>query len=214
MFYIYSITNILNGKKYIGQSSDPDKRYKAHLTNSSNSELKEDIKVHGSSLFEFEILDETEDPIDINYKEISYIEDFDPSKLYNCVSGGQLVNGSDSYICDICGEIKSSKFSYENKKEPYLREAGLILFRIEECSRLLQAIKFICHNCKMHDKGLSLCEDRETYPLSKILSQTALMDLVMNYNIPENIINSLIIVNGKLNIKMAYAYFTKRLGWT
>lgn len=36
------------------------------------------------------------------------------------------------------------------------------------------------------------------------------MDIVYCYNVPEEIIDKLIIVDGKINIKMAYAYFFKR----
>lgn len=58
--FIYKITNTINGKIYIGQTIQPDKRWTQHKTNAATNSPKMiisyAIKKYGSDVFEFEVI--------------------------------------------------------------------------------------------------------------------------------------------------------------
>lgn len=58
--YIYKLTNKINGKIYIGQTVQPDKRWTQHKTNAASNSPKMiisyAIKKYGNAAFEFEII--------------------------------------------------------------------------------------------------------------------------------------------------------------
>lgn len=100
MGIIYSFTNLINNKKYIGQSiNDDNSRYNNHIsavkheTNSEyNSPLHCAIRKYGIENFKYEILvkDITEIEL-LNNLEIYYIQKFDSQipNGYNIEAGGK-----------------------------------------------------------------------------------------------------------------------------
>ncbi len=54
---IYKITNVINGKAYIGQTCDPRKRFQEHKTRCHNKHLARAIGRYGIDSFEFEIIE-------------------------------------------------------------------------------------------------------------------------------------------------------------
>ena len=54
--YIYKITNNINGKVYIGQSKDPEDRFKQHKCCFGNSRLYTSMKSYGVDNFTMEVL--------------------------------------------------------------------------------------------------------------------------------------------------------------
>jgi hypothetical protein len=69
---VYQIKNLVNGKIFIGSSSDiPGKinsqKFQLSLGSHMNQELQNDYKLFGSDNFAFEILDYLEPKEDINY---------------------------------------------------------------------------------------------------------------------------------------------------
>lgn len=92
MIGIYKITNKINGKSYIGQSIDINKRWKEHKNTSSssnNNDLYKDFEKYGINNFTFEVLEEcTRQNLDI--KEIYWISQFNTYyNGYNKTLGGQ-----------------------------------------------------------------------------------------------------------------------------
>lgn len=99
MVGVYKITNLMNGKKYIGQSVDIRKRWNKHKTSPFNPNcdnydcpLYRAIRKYGidSFSFSFEIVEECLIE-ELNEKEIFWISSFDTtnvSKGYNLTLGG------------------------------------------------------------------------------------------------------------------------------
>lgn len=58
---IYKITNLFNGKVYIGQSIHIERRWKEHCFFSANSLIGKAIQKYGKQNFSFEILEEVQD---------------------------------------------------------------------------------------------------------------------------------------------------------
>jgi len=93
--YIYLITNLINTKKYIGQTiRDQDVRWNSHKSDSKNPKMviSYAIDKYGIDNFHFEVIDESANNIDeLNDLEEFYISFYDTFKShgYNMTSGGE-----------------------------------------------------------------------------------------------------------------------------
>lgn len=88
MIGIYCITNLQNGKRYIGQSGDILKRWKSHISDLKNGShrnrlLQNDFYETGVENFSFNILEELPDRILINEKEQYWINKLKTYLEYN-----------------------------------------------------------------------------------------------------------------------------------
>lgn len=106
-FYIYKITNKINGKIYVGKSKNPQSRYKRHLyiadkqvkKNNQFQPIHAAISKYGSENFSLDIIDECDSEIEIFTKEIYWIEHCKsnltkyPNFGYNLTNGGEGVAG-------------------------------------------------------------------------------------------------------------------------
>lgn len=95
MAYIYKITNIINNKSYIGQTSlSIEQRWKEHLyclkkPECINRPLYRAINKYGVENFKIEQIEECSDE-ELNEKEIFWIEYYDTfNSGYNCTIGGE-----------------------------------------------------------------------------------------------------------------------------
>jgi group I intron endonuclease len=88
MAYIYQITNLLNQKKYIGQTINPRRRFSQHSTVCSGMPISLAIIKYGVENFSFEIIEETDCP---NEREIFWIDFFNTyeGSGYNATRGGE-----------------------------------------------------------------------------------------------------------------------------
>lgn len=92
MIGIYRITNNINGKFYIGQSNNIERRWKEHCspTRYKTSHIPVEWAIHkyGKENFSFEVLEECS-PGDLNQKETWWIRRTNAIKRgYNCNEGG------------------------------------------------------------------------------------------------------------------------------
>ncbi len=84
MIGIYKIVNRTNGKTYVGQSVDIERRFAEHKTPKANGNdrLHNDIKTLGIDNFDFQVIELcTKD--ELNAKELHYIRSLNP--FYNCI---------------------------------------------------------------------------------------------------------------------------------
>ncbi len=95
MVGIYLIENKVNGKRYVGQSWDIEKRWRSHRNDEYNKHLKTAFKKYGIDNFEFRVLcelhNEEQTQERLNDLEIAYIDildTLDPTKGYNNREGG------------------------------------------------------------------------------------------------------------------------------
>lgn len=92
---IYKITNLINGKVYIGQSSNIERRFREHKSNSTSEHLRASIQLYGIDNFDFSILEIT-DIEDLDDRErywIQYYSSNDPEHGYNSTDDGESRRG-------------------------------------------------------------------------------------------------------------------------
>ena len=107
--YVYVITNLINNKQYVGQSKNPEQRFKQHCYHNKKnytSLISCAIQKYGKDNFKMEILYYGPE---YNEKEIYYI-----SKLntltpdgYNIATGGEkppYLHGTEIYFCKLTNE--------------------------------------------------------------------------------------------------------------
>lgn len=102
---IYKITNLINGKVYIGQTKNIKRRIREHqqeYSSSATSKIRNAILKYGIKNFKIEILEKDIE----NYNErekywISFYDSTDRNKGYNITIGGEeppIISGEDSYF--------------------------------------------------------------------------------------------------------------------
>jgi group I intron endonuclease len=100
MFYIYKITNKINGKIYIGKTKNVKSRWQKHIWVANNKKynrpLHNNIRKYGSQNFNIEIIDSYELEIDAFMAETKHILDYqsnDLTKGMNLTAGGEGPSG-------------------------------------------------------------------------------------------------------------------------
>lgn len=114
---IYKITNLINGKIYIGQSINIERRFLEHYRK-NGSLIDKDIQKIGKDFFTFEIIEECL-PSELNDKEIYWIKYYNSivPNGYNCTEGGNSFNNCYGYInqlllSQIINDIKNSELTF------------------------------------------------------------------------------------------------------
>jgi len=86
---VYAVTNLLNSKVYIGQSSNIRARLRQHRKVTTQSALSNDIKIYGAVNFSWKVLHESDSLSERHALECFWIAKTDSTKLgYNKATGG------------------------------------------------------------------------------------------------------------------------------
>lgn len=124
MYYIYRITNIVNGLFYIGRSQNPEKRLKQHKN--ENSVLGQAIRQFGLLHFTLDIIDQTEDWEEAHELERHYIETTGAIELgYNQIVGSAGFNEYTDETRRKMGDVhRGLPLSEETKRKISLAHRG------------------------------------------------------------------------------------------
>lgn len=132
---IYKITNLINGKVYIGQSIHIEKRWKEHCQDSANSLISKDIKKYGKENFLFEILEETKDISLLNSLEANYIKQYNsfwPAGYNIVIEDTQTRQQFNKYSIDtfesIVQDIKNNELSFQEIAKKYNLDTSTIYY--------------------------------------------------------------------------------------
>lgn len=86
---IYCITNLINGKQYVGQSIHVEERFIQHIEKESNSEIHNAIVKYGVKNFKFEVIVSCS-PEELDEQEVKFIRLLGTYENgYNQTRGGQ-----------------------------------------------------------------------------------------------------------------------------
>lgn len=111
---VYKITNIINGKVYIGQTKfTAEERFEHHckkaLEENADFELSRAIKKYGKEKFKVEVLEEVKTREEACFFEIAYIKKYNSTNRdvgYNMTNGGE---GGNTYLSKSDEEMKQIK---------------------------------------------------------------------------------------------------------
>ena len=135
MVGIYKITKKENGKCYIGQSNDCERRFKEHQTKGESSRIPVDvaIKKYGKDAFTYEVIEECSIE-KLNERESYWIQYYDSIKKgYNCSEGGDQQsigenNGRSKLTEQDVIEIRKAYNNHLKQKDVYEKYKNIISF--------------------------------------------------------------------------------------
>jgi len=135
MIGIYKIENKLNGKIYIGQSNNIERRFKEHQTKGASSRIPVDIAIqkYGKDNFTYEVIEETSIE-NLNTAEQFWIKKYNSVEQgYNCSEGGDqqsigINNGRAKLTEQDIIKIRQAYNNHERQKDVYKEYENIISF--------------------------------------------------------------------------------------
>lgn len=124
---IYKIENLANGKVYIGQSKNIEKRFIGHCRYSKNSHLGRAISKYGASNFKLHILEtfSSYDKEKLNDRECYWIyvfKSYNNEFGYNKTFGGEGVNPTKETLVNMSRASKARNYKHTPQALIYFRE--------------------------------------------------------------------------------------------
>lgn len=135
MIGIYKITKKENGKCYIGQSNNCERRFKEHQTKGASSRIPVDIAIqkYGKDAFTYEIIEECSIE-ELNQKEQYWIKYYNSMEDgYNCSEGGAqqsigVNNGRSKLTEQDVIKIRKAYNNHQKQKDVYEEYKDIISF--------------------------------------------------------------------------------------
>ena len=176
MIGIYRITNLINGKCYIGQSINIEKRWKDHQIvatnpndNGYNYPLYKAIRKYGQENFSWEVIEECDQNL-LDEREVFWISYYDSyNNGYNQTLGGNNIPSevrwsklSKDQVKKIKEKLLTQKYTLERLSKEYqvhrdtIRDINNGWTWIEE---RLQYPLYISNNSPLHEKKKFYCQD-------------------------------------------------------
>lgn len=124
MIGIYKITNLTNGKSYVGQSVHIERRWMEHCLPSANSLIAKAIQKYGKEQFTFQVIEECM-PEQLDEKEEYYISHYN-TVVPNGYNVMDWVDGRATYfnidkevLENLFNDIQNSEMSFDTIGEKY-----------------------------------------------------------------------------------------------
>lgn len=135
MIGIYKITKKENGKCYIGQSNNCERRFKEHQTKGASSRIPVDIAIqkYGKDAFTYEVIEECSIE-ELNQKEQYWIKYYNSMENgYNCSEGGAqqsigVNNGRSKLTEQDVIKIRKAYNNHQKQKDVYEEYKDIISF--------------------------------------------------------------------------------------
>lgn len=135
MIGIYKITKKENGKAYIGQSNNIERRFAQHCYKGEKAKIPLDIaiKKYGKDAFTFEVIEECSSE-QLNEREAYWIKYYDTVKNgYNCSEGGDQQstgenNGRSKLTEKDIIKIRTAYANHERQQDVYQNYKDIISF--------------------------------------------------------------------------------------
>ena len=151
---IYKITNIINNKVYVGQTTRPYmQRFERHLKDAENNILPSNffhkaIRKYGRNNFKIEIIDTANTKEELNTKEIYWIDFYMQLGIsYNTAKGGQ---GGNTYykrtqeqMCITKQKISKANFGMKNGMHKAVRVYNVITNEIKDFESITAVLSFL-----------------------------------------------------------------------
>ena len=128
--FIYKITNIINNKVYVGQTTETlEKRFKRHMgyqKNSNDTKFYRAVKKYGVENFRIDLIEEVETQEELNIREEYWIRELDSvERGYNSYYGG-FASGGDTLsehpnLENIKEKIRTTKLGGNNPNSTKLK---------------------------------------------------------------------------------------------
>jgi group I intron endonuclease len=158
---IYKITNKVNGKIYIGQTTQTmELRWYGHCSDNEKTPLHNAIKKYGKDNFLVEEIDRGTTYYELNGKEIRYIKEFNSlshDNGYNVMNGGRRM-----YVQNLSQETKnkisiSRKEYYKTHDHPNLGKS----FSEETKNKISLSRKEYYKTHEHHNKGVKVSDEQK-----------------------------------------------------
>lgn len=155
---IYTITNKLTGKVYVGQTKGTaKKRWASHCcpSNASNSYISKAINMHGRGSFDFSVIDIAESIESLGHKEIFWIDHFKcmAPTGYNLKAGGSFDSFKSEAVRKSWSDAQSKFWGNEKRSRGYYRS---LMTPYQKEQTMLRAIEKMSNTKKGKPTWLSI----------------------------------------------------------
>ncbi len=213
---IYLITNLINNKKYVGQSTHIYKRWGVHKNpnNWTDNALYRAFRKYGIDKFKFEILEECPKEL-LNDREIywiSYYNSFEDG--YNLTAGGDngahfiklstdlvsniiydLINtsltGNELALKygvnkDMISHINNGKCWKRDELSYPLRKSAQKVFVCPICGKQTTGKNYLCAECDLQRRHDNCTIKLSKYELAKLISENSILKVAHMFGISDN----------------------------
>lgn len=204
---IYKITNLIDGKVYIGQTVNYNKRKKRHLSslkngNHHNEHLQRAFDKYGEDSFKIELIKKCNIE-ELDKLERYYIKELDAcnhDKGYNMMYGGQRYRNFTKEVRLKMSEAgKGRKFTNEHKKKISLAHKGRKLSQ-EHISKMSATKKKTKIHCGEKNPNALISDSVAKKIIMDLLANMAVKDIANKYQVSSDVVYNIMYNKSYLHI--------------